>query len=137
MKILISFFLTFGFLCTQPFISTGQSSQSDIENTKISILTCRSGNELYSTFGHTAIRIYNHNSKFDNVYNYGLFSFNTPNFYPKFMRGQLPYFIGATEMRYFLREYQIEQRSVFEQELILNNEQKLKIIEFLLNNLNC
>jgi len=114
--------------------SHSQTDASELENTQISILTCRSGDELYSTFGHTAIRITNDSTDVDFVYNYGLFSFNTPNFYIKFMRGQLPYYLGAAKMDRFLREYEYEKRSVFEQKLNLNNEQKQDIIEFLANN---
>lgn len=112
----------------------GQLVSPQLEDVNISLLTCRSGDELYSTFGHTAIRIYDSKSDFDKVYNYGVFSFNTPNFYLKFMRGKLPYYVGSTQMEYFLREYNFEKRSILEQELILNNDQKKKIIEFLVEN---
>lgn len=111
-----------------------QNSNNLLDSTEISILTCRSGDELYSTFGHTAIRIQNDATGEDYVYNYGLFSFDTPNFYPKFMRGQLPYFLGATKFKYFIREYTFEERSIFEQKLILNQAQKRAIIEFLADN---
>ena len=112
-----------------------QSDSLTLAETDISILTCRSGDELYSTFGHTAIRINNTKLDLDLVYNYGLFSFDTPNFYVKFMRGQLPYLLGSTKMHYFMREYQAERRSIFEQVLILDNNRKKEIIEFLQDNI--
>jgi len=112
-----------------------QIPDSILQDTKISILTCRSGDELYSTFGHTAIRVYNPTQPIDQVYNYGIFSFNTPNFYLKFMRGKLPYFLGASTMESFLREYNYEKRTVFEQELNLTNEEKEAIIQFLIENI--
>lgn len=115
-------------------VLNGQTAADDLKDTKISILTCRSGNELYSTFGHTAIRVQNIESRLDIVYNYGVFSFNTPYFYIKFMRGQLPYFLLAYSMDNFLREYNYEKRSVFEQVLELNSEQKKKMLSFLVNN---
>ena len=111
-----------------------QLDSVSLANTEISILTCRSGDELYSTFGHTAIRIKNSTRKTDRVYNYGLFSFDTPNFYMKFMRGQLPYLLGGTKMEYFLYEYQRDERSVFEQKLNLANAEKGEIINFLEDN---
>lgn len=112
----------------------GQNNIPDLQNTQISILTCRSGDELYSTFGHTAIRILNTNSNFDVVYNYGIFSFNTPNFYLKFMRGKLPYYLGVTKTENFLGQYNYEKRSVIEQELVIDNAQKKQIIQFLIEN---
>ena len=111
-----------------------QGNSDKLKNTDISILTCSSGDELYSTFGHTAIRIKNDSLDLDQVYNYGIFSFDTPNFYLKFMRGQLPYFLGDTKMSNFLREYQYYKRSVFEQKLNLSVIQKQNIITFLENN---
>jgi len=108
--------------------------QKSLEDTEISILTCRSGDELYSTFGHTAIRIKNRPEDVDEVYNYGVFSFDTPGFYVKFMRGQLPYYLGGARMSSFLREYQYYKRSVLEQKLRLNDNQKREIIAFLADN---
>lgn len=131
-RTLIYCFIIFSTLSSS--FAQNYTDSTTIANTEISILTCRSGDELYSTFGHTAIRIKNSKKDFDSVYNYGLFSFDTPNFYMKFMRGQLPYLLGKTKMHYFLREYQAEKRSVIEQKLILSNDKKKSIISFLENN---
>lgn len=135
MKLRLFLFCFLSVTLLLPTIIAGQAENSELDNTKISILTCRSGDELYTTFGHTAIRVFNPTSKIDYVYNYGLFSFDTPNFYPKFMRGQLPYFLGVFKMSDFIFEYDSLKRSVFEQELILDNDQKQKIIKFLMENL--
>jgi len=115
--------------------STEIVAPDPLSDTEVSILTIRSGDELYTTFGHSAIRIFNPNLKIDHVYNYGLFSFNTPNFYPKFMKGQLPYYVARTSMKYFLLEYNDEKRSVFEQKLLLDNHKKKQVISFLENNI--
>ncbi len=48
---------------------------------QISLLTCAPGEELYSTFGHSAVRINDTLTGIDVVYNYGIFDFDTPNFY--------------------------------------------------------
>ena len=50
---------------------------------EISILTCSPGTELYSLFGHTAIRVYDPIKRIDEVFNYGTFDFQTPYFYLK------------------------------------------------------
>ena len=101
------------------------------ESIKISILTCSPGDQLYSIYGHNAIRIINANKGTDLVYNYGTFDFNTPGFAIKFMRGKLPYMLSVTEFYDFLGEYQYFNRSVTEQELQLDSIQKQKIIEYL------
>jgi len=106
-----------------------------LSKTDISLLTCEVGDELYSTFGHTAIRIRNDSLGTDIVYNYGTFDFNTPNFYLKFLRGKLPYRLAASTIGRFLNEYQIEKRSVYEQKLNLTVPQKISFARYLMNNI--
>lgn len=87
------------------------------KNTQVSVITCGTGNESYSLFGHTAIRVNDTINAIDVVYNYGAFDFNTPNFVMKFMKGDLQYFAVAHSYLDFINQYQYEQRSVYEQEL--------------------
>jgi hypothetical protein len=91
---------------------------------RISILTCASGNELYSLFGHTAIRVSDPANALDTVYNFGAFDFSTPNFYLKFIKGDLQYFVVTSSYSEFLEEYIYLKRSVYEQQLNLMPIQK-------------
>jgi hypothetical protein len=84
---------------------------------KVSVLTCGVGNESYSLFGHTAVRITDTEHFIDLVYNYGAFDFNTPNFVAKFIKGDLQYFAVAHSYSDFINEYNYDKRSVYEQEL--------------------
>ncbi|MCC6693305.1 MAG: DUF4105 domain-containing protein, partial [Chitinophagaceae bacterium] len=43
----------------------------DSTRIRISLLTCSPGNELYSTFGHSALRVIDSNAVTDLIYNYG------------------------------------------------------------------
>ena len=45
------------------------------------VITCGPGNDFYTTFGHSAIRITDSTRGIDYVYNYGTFVFDTPHFY--------------------------------------------------------
>jgi len=101
---------------------------------EISLLTCDPGDELYSTFGHTAVRVKDHEGKIDLVFNYGIFDFDTPGFYMKFLRGKLNYKLGLTSFRSFSRNYKKFKRSITEQVLDLNQGQKEKVYSFLLEN---
>ena len=101
------------------------------ENTKVSILTCEKGNELYSIFGHTAIRIHDNLNALDVVYNYGTFDFNTQNFYLKFIKGDLQYFVTANSFNEFFYQYTIENRSIYEQNLKLTTIQKQQLFDAL------
>lgn len=84
------------------------------------VLTCGPGNDFYTTFGHTAIRICDPTRGIDQVYNYGTFDFNTPHFYWKFMRGRLDYQLGRTTFAHFMAEYAAEGRSVSQQRLCMD-----------------
>ncbi len=106
------------------------------ENARVSVITCDTGNESYSLFGHTAIRITDLNNNFDVVYNYGAFDFATPNFVAKFTKGDLQYFAVANKFEDFMNQYTYEKRSVFEQELNVPLAYKQKLLENLTNALS-
>ncbi|MEN8121029.1 MAG: DUF4105 domain-containing protein [Bacteroidota bacterium] len=101
------------------------------ENAEISLLTCNPGEELYSVFGHNAIRVNDPVKKIDWVYNYGTFSFEEPNFYVKFVRGQLNYMLSVNHFTQFIYSYQQENRTIREQVLNLTDKQKQDIFKFL------
>lgn len=102
---------------------------------KVSVITCGLGNESYSLFGHTAIRIKDDINFVDAVYNYGAFDFNTPNFVPKFAKGDLQYFAVVNPYTDFINQYAYENRSVEEQELQIPLVFKQKLFENLNNSL--
>ena len=99
------------------------------KNARASIITCDTGNESYSLFGHTAIRITDMENNLDVVYNYGAFDFATPNFVAKFAKGDLQYFAVAHSFSDFMGQYTYEKRSVFEQELTVPLIYKQKLFD--------
>jgi hypothetical protein len=99
------------------------------KNARASVITCETGNESYSLFGHTAIRITDLENNLDVVYNYGAFDFRTPNFVAKFAKGDLQYFAVANTFSDFMSQYTYEQRSVYEQELMIPLAYKQKLFE--------
>ncbi len=110
------------------FIGFSQSIPLSKE-AKISVLTCGLGNETYSYFGHTAIRVTDSANNVDIVYNYGAFDFRTPNFVAKFAKGDLQYFIVAHPFPDFLNDYNDDKRSVYEQELLISPALKQTIFD--------
>lgn len=99
------------------------------KNARASIITCDTGNESYSLFGHTAIRITDLENNLDLVYNYGAFDFATPNFVAKFTKGDLQYFAVVNAFPDFMNQYTYEHRSVYEQELIVPLVYKQKLFD--------
>ena len=127
LKKIIPFILFFCF--AQNLIS--QLSQQ----AEISLITCRPGDEIYSTFGHTAIRVQDPTRDMDILYNYGMFSFDEPNFTAKFLRGKLEYWLGIESYRSFINSYSNEKRTVIEQKLKLDFDQRNQVFRALRNNL--
>ncbi len=104
--------------------------------TKCSLLTASPGAQLYSIYGHTGLRIYDVQQGFDFVVNFGYFDFSTPNFYLKFVKGDLKYFVGVDNYEDFYSEYVFEQRGIKEQVLQLNPTEIQLIISDLARILN-
>lgn len=118
------------------FLSSFYFAQSqDTSRLRISLLTCTPGDELYSLFGHSAIRVVDSNSVQDNVFNYGTFDFDDKNFYLKFIRGKLLYYISTEPFFDFRDYYRATGREMTEQVLNLSAQEKTKLYHALLHNL--
>ena len=107
----------------------------DISNTEISVLTCSPGDEIYSIFGHTAVRVYNPNTKVDAVVNYGLFDFNQESFVYRFVKGETDYMCGVENFNSFLYSYAWRGSGVKATVLDLTDAEKERIIRVLTNDL--
>lgn len=116
---LLSFLFLFTAVITKTYSQVVLS-----KNCKVSVLTCGTGNEMYSLFGHTAIRIMDDENHIDQVYNYGTFDFNTSNFVLKFTKGDLQYMASSNTYNDFFNEYVYEKRAIYEQTLNLSPAQK-------------
>ncbi|MGZ3998080.1 MAG: Lnb N-terminal periplasmic domain-containing protein [Flavisolibacter sp.] len=123
----ILFLFSFSFLLSQFLFAQDSCSL------RISLLTCAPGEELYSTFGHTALRVRDEARGADFVFNYGTFEF-APDFYVKFIRGKLLYSLAVEDFNEFMYEYRMESRTVQEQVLQLSCEEKQKLFTALQNN---
>lgn len=116
-------------------LAANQLSAQDSSRLRISLLTCTPGDELYSIFGHSAIRVIDSNSVSDIVYNYGTFNFDHPGFYLKFIRGKLLYYISTEDFNgeYGFKDlYQLTGRGITEQVLYLSDSEK-KFLQSTLN----
>lgn len=101
---------------------------------EISVLTCGPGDDLYTSFGHSAFRVQDRTLGIDAVYNYGTFDFNPPWFYLEFTQGKLIYSLGRQRMERFLAEYKYYNRWVNENKLNLSLEERNKLFQFLEHN---
>lgn len=104
------------------------------QEAEISILTVGPGTALYDRFGHSAFRVKDSINNIDWTFNYGTYDFNAPNFYGKFVRGQLLYSLSAGYFSGFINHYKKQNRSVRQQVLNLDSEQKEQLFSFLMWN---
>ncbi|ANE50504.1 DUF4105 domain-containing protein [Flavisolibacter tropicus] len=105
-------------------------SQTDSCHLRISLLTCSPGDELYSTFGHSAMRVQDIYTGADLIYNYGTFEFG-PDFYTKFIQGKLLYFLSIQDYSDFVASYAWEKRGIQEQVLQLSCAESQQLAEAL------
>lgn len=114
------------------FFAQNLSAQANPDDKIIvSVLTVGVADESHSLYGHTAIRIKDDFRGIDDVYNYGMFDFRTPNFILRFVKGDMQYFAGAYPYVDFEDNYRYENRSIYEQKLNLTTDEKLALISAL------
>lgn len=99
---------------------------------EISVITCGPGqDELYTAFGHSAIRVVDPANRIDFAYNYGVFDFDQPNFYLNYTKGLLLFKLGVYDYPDFVNSYVYYNRWVTEQVLNLSAGQKQAVFNFL------
>ena len=129
-------FIKYLFLALSIFFLNIKSSAQLSDQSQISLLTCAAGEDIYSLFGHSAIRIYDPLNNIDNCYNWGMFEFDADEieFATKFTKGRLKYYMGEQSFPEFMWEYQYFQRTVKEQVLNLTYDQKIDLWKALKEN---
>lgn len=130
-KILLSFLVVVA--CC--FGASSSASAQDASRIQVSLITCTPGEELYSIFGHSALRIIDSNNVTDYIFNYGTFNFDDDGFYLKFIRGKLLYHLSVERTDEFIFSYMNESRGITEQVLQLSSLEKINIKNFILHNL--
>ena len=106
------------------------------DSVEVSLLTCQPHDEVYSLYGHTALRWHDLRlGGLDLAFNYGVFDFKKPHFVARFVFGLTDYELGAYPYKYFVEEYRRFGSMVTEQVLNLTDEEKSAIHEALAINL--
>ena len=109
--------------------------QAQTDSIEVSLLTCSPHEEIYSLYGHTALRWHDLSKGDDIAFNWGVFDFHKPYFVLRFVFGLTDYELGAYPYPLFLQEYKEYGSSVTEQVLNLTTEEKLAVKQALIDNL--
>jgi len=117
------------------FLMIQAVSSQEQPQAEVYLITCGPGSEIYSMYGHSAMRVLIPEEESDLVYNWGVFDFNTPNFTWKFAKGKLSYMLGVYPYDRFLKDYFSEERWVVSQKFNLDSAQTGRLFQLLAENL--
>ena len=116
--------------------SIAQKGQSLLcDSVEVSLLTCSPHEEIYSLYGHTALRWHDMAKGEDIAFNWGVFDFKKPYFVGRFVFGLTDYELGAYPYPFFREEYKRCGSSITEQVLNLTPEEKMTLKQALVENL--
>jgi Domain of unknown function (DUF4105) len=105
------------------------------DGAEVSLITYTPGEELYQSFGHSAIRVRDDFLGMDRLYNFGVFDFETPNFYVNFAHGDLRYQLAVSQADEEIRTVGAYGQGVTELLLNLSPTQRQALFEALEINL--
>jgi len=91
------------------------------------VVTYGEGDAVWERFGHNAVWIRDRDEGTIRSYNWGMFSSDEPNFYPRFLRGQMRYWMESRDAFAEVDAYIAAERSVRLQELALSPAQKIAL----------
>ncbi len=132
--------LRYAILCVFLLLANLLSAQPQHDNTQntdsieVSLLTCRPRQNVYSLYGHTAIRYTNYTRGIDVAVNYGMFSFAKPFFVLRFVFGLTDYEMGIEPIDAFMATYSGYGCGVWQQTLNLTQNEKEALTKALATN---
>lgn len=107
----------------------------DYANLEVYLHTIEVDNQIYNNFGHTALRVVDPSHNLDMVFNWGIFDFRDPvTFSFRFFKGILNYELGIYPFSAAQRRYQLDRRTVWQDKINLNVEQKKTLMKRLIWN---
>ena len=101
---------------------------------RISLITQAPGEELYSVYGHSGLRVQRLDADWDYVFHWGLFDFKAPGFYVNFLRGFLWYKMGAVPFDLLYESSVRDRRSMWESTLRLDSAETEQLFQLLQEN---
>jgi len=110
-----------------PAVAQGPTAASGL---RVSVLTFGPGDLVFERFGHNALRIVDPSTGSDLAYNWGMFSFDQPNFLGRFLSGDTKYWVEAFRSQPLIDFYVGFDREAVEQVLDLTDAEKAELKAF-------
>ncbi|MCD8265719.1 MAG: DUF4105 domain-containing protein [Prevotellaceae bacterium] len=111
--------------------AVGLRAQGEGDSLEVSLLTCSAGEEVYSLYGHTALRVRDKGGGWDVVFNYGVFDFRSPHFVWRFVLGKCDYMVTCMPFCHFVEGYLGRGSFVVEQTLGLTQREARRLLDAL------
>lgn len=105
-----------------------------MDSVEVSLLTCQPHDEVYSLYGHTAIRVQDHRNGQDFAVNYGCFDSTADYFVLRFIFGLTDYMMGIFSFDDFRAEYRFYGSEVRQQRINLTPAEKRAFLAELAKN---
>ena len=102
----------------------GTAKAESYDSIQVYLMTCEPHDEIYSLYGHTAIRIVNSQNDMDIAVNYGAFDSSESNFVLRFVFGLTDYMMMVYNYSDFLAEYRYFGSAVHQQHINMTSEEK-------------
>jgi hypothetical protein len=138
--LLASLLITAAFLCADvaaaqpvhppPTAAAAPDAAAPGSELTVYLMTMGPGDEVWEKFGHNAIWIHDSLRNIDVAYNWGLFDFAAADFFPRFLKGNMRYWMGGFDQRATVDFYRQANRSVSAQELNLTPAQRVSLAQF-------
>lgn len=132
--------LTAPLLFAQPNLPEAPTADlpEDMSSVEFYLITVDTGDHVWDNFGHTALRVVDPASDTDLIFNWGVFDTSGGNirFARNFVRGQMVYQLGVVPPAWEFGRYQREQRTVWQDRLVLTDQQKARLYSRLTWNLD-
>lgn len=101
---------------------------------KISVYTYGTTDVVFNRFGHDALTIRDTLTGQDFAYNWGMFDFDQPNFYTRFLTGDTKYWLAVYPTDEFNQDYVQNNRSIRVQDLALTAVERGALLDFVIWN---
>ena len=130
----ITWILLFALFSEHLSVANTDSITNNMDSVEVALLTCQPHEEIYSLYGHTALRYHDMRTGDDWAFNYGVFNFHAPFFTLRFVFGLTDYELGVLPTKIFQQEYRYYGSQVTEQVLNLTAQEKQAIWQALADN---
>lgn len=104
------------------------------KSSRVYLLYVAPGPDMYAVYGHSSLWIYDEQKDISEVYDYGVFDFEAPDFYTNFLMGNMRYMRTKRDINSFLLPFYIQERPVSAKQIFLDSIGKQRLYQFLWNN---